>query len=84
MVLYSTPRDKSLIGRSDGRYIFYSLGDSRVTEILRLAKELLRGSEVYLMTCNIIGKTDQNLTNVTGWQGDQVKAGGTDVNDPKQ
>jgi len=30
--------------RRDGRYIFYSLGASRVTEILRLAKELLRGT----------------------------------------
>lgn len=68
--------------RRDGRHIFYSLGDSRVTEILRLAKELLCGSEVYLMTCNVIGKTDQNLTNVTGWQGDRVKAGGPDVDDP--
>jgi hypothetical protein len=53
-----------------------------VTEILRLARELLRGSEVYLMTCDVIGKTDQNLANVTGWQGDRVKADGTDGDDP--
>ncbi len=54
--------------RRDGRYIFYSLGDSRVLEILRLARELLSGSEVYLMTCEVIGKTDKNLANVTGWR----------------
>ena len=54
--------------RRDGRYIFYSVGDSRAAEILRLAKELLRDSEVYQMTCNVIGQTDQNLTNVTGWR----------------
>ncbi len=53
--------------RRQGRYVFYSLGDSRVTEIVRLARELLYGSEVYLMTCDVIDKTDENLANVTGW-----------------
>ena len=60
--------------RRDGRYIFYSLGDPRVTEILRLARELLHGSEIYLMTCEVIGDTDQNLANVTGWRGSRAKA----------
>lgn len=54
--------------RRDGRYIFYSLGDARVTELLRLAREMLSGSEVYLMTCEVIGTTDDNLANVTGWR----------------
>ena len=53
--------------RKDGRYVFYSLGDQRVNEILQLANDLLTGSEVYLMTCNVIGETDENLSNVTGW-----------------
>ena len=53
--------------RKDGRYVYYSLGDPRVTEILQLANELLVGSEIYLMTCDVIGKTDENLSNVTGW-----------------
>ena len=53
--------------RKDGRYVFYSLGDHRVNEILRLANELLTGSEVYLMTCDVIGNTDENLSNITGW-----------------
>ena len=59
--------------RKEGRYVFYSLGDSRVMGILGLAKELLQGSEVHLMTCEIIGKTDENLTNVTGWRSTGVK-----------
>ena len=63
-----------VITRRDGRYVLYSLGDSRVTEILQLARELLHGSEVYLMTCEVIGKTDENLANVTGWRGTRVKA----------
>ncbi len=54
--------------RKDGRYVFYSLGDPRVTEILSLVEELLQGSEVHLMTCDVIGKTDENLANVTGWR----------------
>jgi DNA-binding transcriptional ArsR family regulator len=54
--------------RREGRYVFYSLADSRMLEIMRLAQELLQGSEVYLMTCEVIGKTDENLTNVTGWR----------------
>ncbi|MFQ5933429.1 MAG: ArsR/SmtB family transcription factor [Dehalococcoidia bacterium] len=54
--------------RRDGRYVLYSLGDSRVTEIMHLARELLHGSEVYLMTCDVIGRTDENLANVTGWR----------------
>ena len=53
--------------RKDGRYVFYSLGDQRVNEILQLANDLLTGSEVYLMTCDVIGETDENLSNVTGW-----------------
>lgn len=61
--------------RREGRYVFYSLLDGRVVEILRLAQELLRGSEVYLMTCQVIGKTDENLANVTGWQRSRAKAG---------
>ena len=61
--------------RRDGRYIFYSLGDPRVTEILRLARELLHGSEVYLMTCEVIGDTDENLANVTGWRNHRTKSG---------
>ena len=60
--------------RREGRYVFYSLSDSRVTEILRLAQELLQGSEVYLMTCDVIGKTDENLANVTGWRSSRIKA----------
>ena len=58
--------------RKDGRYVYYSLGDQRVNEILRLASELLTGSEVYLITCDVIGSTDENLTNVTGWLGRSV------------
>ena len=53
--------------RREGRYVFYSLGDPRVMEILRLARDLLRGSEVYVMACDVLGKTDENLANVTGW-----------------
>ena len=54
--------------RREGRYVYYALGDGRVTEILNLAREMLHGSEVYLMTCEVIGKTDENLANVTGWR----------------
>ena len=54
--------------RREGRFIFYSLGDARVTQIIRLAQELLHGSEVYLMTCEMIGQTQENLANVTGWR----------------
>ncbi len=53
--------------RRDGRYVYYSLGDSRVSQIVELARGLLRGSEVYLMTCDIIGSTDENLVNVSPW-----------------
>ena len=60
--------------RREGRHIFYSLGDSRLTDILRLAHELLHGSEVYLMTCELIGKTDENLANVTAWRSYAGKA----------
>ena len=59
--------------RKEGRYVFYSLGDPRVTDILDLAKKLLAGSEVHLMTCEVIGKTDENLANVTGWRHNGVK-----------
>ena len=60
--------------RREGRYVFYALGDPRVLEILQLAHELLRGSEVYLMACDIIGQTDENLANVTGWRNTGAKA----------
>ena len=59
--------------RKEGRYVYYSLADPRVMDILDLAKELLTGSEVHLMTCDVIGKTDDNLTNVTGWRHNGVK-----------
>ena len=59
--------------RKEGRYVYYSLSDPRVMDILELAKELLAGSEVHLMTCEVIGKTDENLTNVTGWRHNGVK-----------
>ena len=59
--------------RKEGRYVYYSLGDSRVMDVLRLAKELLQGSEVHLMTCEVIGKTDENLTNVTGWRSNSAR-----------
>jgi DNA-binding transcriptional ArsR family regulator len=58
--------------RRDGRYVFYRLTDPRVTEILRLSREMLSGSEVYLMTCEVIGETDENLANVTGWRNRRV------------
>ncbi len=50
--------------RREGRYVFYSLGDPRVMDVVRLAQDILHGSEVYLITCEVIGKTDENLTNV--------------------
>ena len=53
--------------RRDGRYVYYSLGDPRVSQIVELARGLLRGSEVYLMTCDVIGSTDENLVNVSPW-----------------
>ena len=59
--------------RKVGRYVYYSLAEPRVTDIIALAKELLTGSEVHLMTCDVIGKTDENLTNVTGWRHNGVK-----------
>ena len=59
--------------RKEGRYVYYSLGDPRVMDIIALAKELLAGSEVHLMTCEVIGKTDENLTNITGWRHNGVK-----------
>ena len=59
--------------RKEGRYVYYSLADPRVMDIIALAKELLTGSEVHLMTCDVIGKTDENLTNVTGWRHNGVK-----------
>lgn len=61
--------------RREGRFVFYSLGDSRVTEIMRLARELLRGSEIYLTTCELIGTTDVNLANVTGWRNSRTDDG---------
>ena len=56
--------------RREGRYVFYSLADPRVMEIISLALGLLRGSEVYLMACEVLGKkgeSEENLANVTGW-----------------
>lgn len=55
--------------RREGRYVFYSLSDLRVIEILDLAHQLLKGSEVYLMACDVLdkGESAENLTNVTGW-----------------
>ncbi len=61
--------------RREGRFIFYSLGDARVTQIVRLARDMLHGSEVYLMTCEVIGHTDENLANVTGWRNSGARAG---------
>ena len=55
--------------RKEGRFVLYSLADPRVSEILELARSLLQGSETHLMTCDVIGQTDENLTNVTGWRG---------------
>ena len=52
--------------------MFYSLADARVTEIMRLAREFLQGSEVYVMACEVIDRTgelDESLANVTGWLG---------------
>jgi ArsR family transcriptional regulator len=60
--------------KREGRYIFYSLSDPRVMEIVRTAQELLRGSEAYLMTCNVIGETDENLANVFGWRHSRASA----------
>ena len=54
--------------RKEARFVYYSLTDPRVTEIIRLAEGLLQGSEVYLMTCDVINTTEKNLTNVTGWR----------------
>lgn len=62
-------------GRRDGRYIFYSLVDPRVSDLLRLARELLHGSEVYLLTCEVIASTDENMANVTGWRNFREKKG---------
>ena len=59
--------------RKEGRYVYYSLGDPRVLEIMNLAKELLHGSEVHLLTCEVIGQTNENLTNVTGWRSNGAK-----------
>ena len=61
--------------RREGRYVFYTLVDVRVTQIVRLAQELLHGSEVYLMTCDVIERTDENLANVTPSKNIPVEAG---------
>ena len=56
--------------RRDGRYIFYALADSRVRRIVSLAHDLLSGSEVYLLACEVLGgsgEADENLANITGW-----------------
>lgn len=57
-----------VLTRKEGRYVYYSLGDERVGELVDLARKMLHGSEVYLLTCEVIGKTDENLANVTGWR----------------
>ena len=61
--------------RKEGRHVYYTLGDPKVSAILDLAKDMLAGSEVHLMTCEVIGKTDENLANVTGWRHNGVKIG---------
>ena len=63
--------------RKEGRKVFYSLGDPRMGELVDSAREMLFGSEAYLMTCEIIGKTDENLANVTGWR--KPDSGGGEV-----
>lgn len=60
--------------RKEGRFVLYSLADARVPEILRLAESLLQGSETHLMTCDVIGRTEENLTNVTGWRRGRQKS----------
>ena len=60
--------------RREGRYVIYSLVDPRVIELIRLAKELVHGSEAFIMACEVIGKTNENLTNVTGWRNNQTRA----------
>ena len=54
--------------RKEGRKVFYSLGDPRMGQLVDSARDMLFGSEAYLMTCEVIGKTDENLANVTGWR----------------
>ena len=65
--------------RREGRYVLYSISDSRVIEIVKLARQLLRGSEVYLMACEVLDKGDslENFTNVTGWLNKPRKREGT-------
>ena len=55
--------------RRDGRYVYYTLTDSKVIAILEIAYQLLDGSEAYLMACEVLdkGESVENLTNVTGW-----------------
>ena len=62
--------------RKEGRFVLYSLADSRVSDIMELAQSLLLGSETHLLTCDVIGQTDENLTNVTGWRGSRRKTNG--------
>ena len=52
--------------RKEGRFVLYSLADSRVSDIMDLAKSLLQRSEAHMMTCDVIGRTDEYLTNLTG------------------
>ena len=54
--------------KQEGRYVFYSLGDAKVMEIVHLAEDVLRGSEVYFATCEVIGESSENLANITGWR----------------
>ena len=58
-----------VLTRRAGKNIYYSVADGRIRELVELAEALLQGSEVYLMTCGVIGKEEQGLTNVTGWRG---------------
>ena len=60
--------------RRDGRYVYYSIGDQRVSQLLDLARNMLHGSEVYLMTCDVIGDADENPANVTGWRKTKARA----------
>jgi len=54
--------------RREGRYVLYSLGDDKVLQVVQLAHEILQGSEVHIMACDVIGEGDDNLSNVTGWR----------------
>ena len=57
--------------RREGRRVYYALADPRVMEVLRLARDIVQGSEAYLIACEVLGsagESDENLSNVTGWR----------------